>query len=291
VVACAPTLLIMLLAQPSAGPAPTTRHPVITEVLFAVPPGKDADASGDGVRVAVGDEFVELLNATDARIDLKGYTLVDADAWNPGAAKPAAPSTPATPNSPGPDTPKPKRDADRPPDRPQFRFTFPATTLAPGQVVVIFNGHKTTVSTPVGTPAAAPPGPNPRFHNALVFTLNNPSPYAALGNERDFVLLLAPDGTPVHAVRWGKPAKNPPADCPRIDEIPAAALAACSGSFTRQSATGPLLCHRDLTGDLKGSPFSPGLFTLAPPSPSTAPAPGPGPTPARPSKPAPAGRP
>ena len=64
-------------ADPGSLPFP---HPLITEVLYAVPSGDRGDANGDGTRDAVGDEFIELVNLHDRPIQLKGYTLMDSDA-------------------------------------------------------------------------------------------------------------------------------------------------------------------------------------------------------------------
>ena len=232
----------------AAPPAASGRHPLITEVLAAVPSGKAGDANADGTRDAIGDEFVELINPTDQPINLKGYTLFDSDAWNPGAAKPD-PAAPA--NQPGPKSDKPKSDT----GRAHLTFTFPDLTIRPGQVVVVFNGYKSTLTGSVGDADRAPSGPSDRFHNALVFSMKNESPYAALANESDFVLLVSPDGKPVQCIKWGKPQKNPPSDCPLIEEAPT-----CVGSAQRTSIGGKLACHRDLSGDFKGTNFSPGLF-------------------------------
>ena len=45
-------------------------HPMITEVLFAVPTGDGGDASGDGSRHVSGDEFIELVNPHDKAIQV-----------------------------------------------------------------------------------------------------------------------------------------------------------------------------------------------------------------------------
>jgi hypothetical protein len=70
-----PSRCALKLAEPP-------KHPTITEVLYAVPTS-EGDASGDGTRDAVGDEFVELVNATDAPIQLKGYRLSDRNDASP----------------------------------------------------------------------------------------------------------------------------------------------------------------------------------------------------------------
>lgn len=268
-------------------------HPLISEILAAVPSGPQGDASGDGTRQAIGDEFIELFNPHDKPIQLKGYTLVDAGGYQPGAPKPARPGAGAgagtgtgsgsgsghasPPNKPGgkpgdpSQTGKPGPDggSEAPPARDAERagglsFTFPDLTLAPGQVVVVFNGYKSTFDQAVGD-AKASAGPNPRFHGAFVFTMRNESPYGALGNEGDFVLLRDPAGKPVECVKWGRVDKNPPADCPLIEEAPLA-----QGSVQRATPTGKFEVHRELKGDLKGAVFSPGLLPWAKPATSGA---------------------
>lgn len=87
----------------------TVRAPlVINEILADVPPDNanttavEGDANRDGVRSADDDEFVELLNNSDAPLDLSGIVISDATA---------------------------------------NRFTFPpATTVAAGQAVIVFGG-------------------------------------------------------------------------------------------------------------------------------------------------------
>jgi uncharacterized protein (TIGR03437 family) len=81
---------------------------IINEILADVPPDNAAtvaiegDANRDGVRSADDDEFVELLNNSDAPLDLSGFVVADSTAT---------------------------------------RFTFPAnTSLAAGQAVIVFGG-------------------------------------------------------------------------------------------------------------------------------------------------------
>lgn len=236
-------------------------HPLITEVLYGVPSGKAGDANGDGDRQPLGDEFVELINPFDRPINLKGYTIVDADAYSPGAPKPASPSPGSKPGT---------RPAD--PKNAEIRFTFPDCELKPGQIALLFNGYKSTFNGPVGDQGHAPSGPNPVLHNALVFSMFNTSPYAAFGNDGDFVLLIGPDGKPVQGITWGKAAKNIPMDCLMREEAPVAV-----GSVQRTSLGGKLVAHTDLGGDFKGTPSSPGLFKAVPAAPA----------PSEPAKPAP----
>lgn len=55
--------------------APSPAELVINEVLANVPAGPDGDANGDGVRDALEDEFVELVNISEHILDLDGVTL------------------------------------------------------------------------------------------------------------------------------------------------------------------------------------------------------------------------
>ncbi len=233
--------------RPDDKPLVPSPHPLITEILYAVPPGAKGDANADGKRDAVGDEFIELVNPHPVAIQLKGYTVVDIDAYSPGAAKP-----------------KPDKPGDRPPPRkprgdgPQVRFTFPDLELKPGEVVVLFNGLKATFSGPVGDQTKAPSGKNDRFHHAYVFSMANTSQYAALSNEADCVVLLDPQGRPVHAVHWGEPAddaKKPPQSAQVVEEAPMA-----SQSVQRARSSGKLVAHSELPGDLSKSDCSPGLY-------------------------------
>lgn len=267
----------LLVAQASSGSA-SSNHPIITEILYAVPSGPRGDASADGSRDAIGDEFIELANLGSRPIQLKGYSLVDAEAFSPGAkaerpgsgntGRPAAsppsnggrpesaPSTPAG-NSPGdkgqPNTGQPNTGKPDDRQRGELRFTFPDLVLKPGEIVVVFNGYKQTIPGPIGDAQAAA-GPNEKFHRAFVFSMKNESPYAAFGNDGDFLLLSDPTGKPVTCIRWGKPSKNPPKDCP-IEDAPAS-----FGSVQRESPRGKLVAHRDLTGEYKGTFCSPGMF-------------------------------
>ncbi len=74
----------------------------INEYLADPPDGLAGDANGDGVRDAAQDEFVEVVNRTDAPVNVGGYSVSDADS---------------------------------------VRFTFPSGTVIPaGEVAVIFGG-------------------------------------------------------------------------------------------------------------------------------------------------------
>lgn len=74
----------------------------INEYLADPPDGLAGDANGDGVRDSADDEFVEIMNRTDAPVDVGSFTISDADAQ---------------------------------------RFVFPPGTLIPaGEVAVVFGG-------------------------------------------------------------------------------------------------------------------------------------------------------
>jgi Lamin Tail Domain/IPT/TIG domain len=83
-------------------PGPVVSNPVTLTVLAAVgineyladpPDGLIGDANGDGVRDSSDDEFIEVVNRTDAPISIGGYALRDADAvrfrFPPGTIIPA----------------------------------------------------------------------------------------------------------------------------------------------------------------------------------------------------------
>lgn len=240
-----------MFCEPPAPPV-ASPHPLITEVLYAVPTEKAAhgdltlcDASKDGTRDATGDEFVELINPHDTPIELKGYTLSDTATVEAASKKPE----------------KGKRAA------PGVKFTFPALTLQPGEVVVVFNGHKQTWTGPVGDTFKAPAARHDRFDNAWVFTMRAASSRAGFSNAADFILLSAPDGTPVERVRWGAGPGTPvPKDAALIEDLPSTN----SGSVQRDGLTTRFLPH----AEIDGLPFSPGRFRVdAAAQPARAPAP------------------
>jgi hypothetical protein len=267
-------------------PAVPFPHPIITEVLYAVPSGAAGDANKDGKREVCGDEFVELVNPHDKPIQLFGYMLTDSQ--EPGKG--------------------------------QMKFTFPAMELPPGGVVVVFNGMNSTWAGPVGdsktppptvTPVAAPtgadkapgaeaskglggsggPGKNDLFGGAWVFTMKNTNSKVALGNSGDQVLLSAPDNTPVQRVYWseegpkkeedaaaegGKDGAKPGAS-PTHPPVPAAAPSAAKGKPLLEDFA-PLVTkcsvHRDSvypTGrfvshmDSEHAAFSPGVYVIVRP--------------------------
>ncbi len=198
-------------------------RPLITEVLANVPQGAEGDASGDGTRDAVGDEFVEIYNPFDRPIDLGGYVIEDGH---------------------------PKSESAR------WRFTFPAARLEPGQCAVVFNGVGTKVAGPVGTEKRAA-GPNKRFGGALVFVSNNRSSRTGMANKGDWVILLDPEGRGVHAVMWGEPDTRPPGGVP-VDQCEDA----WGESYALEGLDADgFVPHTELSaGDREGVLFSPGQF-------------------------------
>jgi hypothetical protein len=59
------------------GRAPKTGDLVVNEILVDVPSGAKGDVNGDGTRDAVDDEFVELVNISDATLDLHGLSILE----------------------------------------------------------------------------------------------------------------------------------------------------------------------------------------------------------------------
>lgn len=153
-------------------------HPSITEVLFHVPPDSEGDASLDGKRDAVGDEFIEIANLHDEPIEIGGYTLTDRGE--------------------------------------QVSFTFPALKLAPGEIAVVFNGYETEIPGPHGGATNAPKERNANFNNAWVFTMGNSKRTIALNNQNDRVVLSSPDGLPVDIIMWGAADMRDYTSSPRI---------------------------------------------------------------------------
>jgi hypothetical protein len=232
-----PTLVVALaLAQPSpAAPADKAAklkplvpfpHPLITEVLFAVPTGTEGDASGDGARQVAGDEFVEVVNPHDKPIELRGYVLAD---------KRASEKTKSG---------KPKSGA--------VRFVFPACRLEPGQVAVIFNGHGCTFEPPVGDEQAQPDKGHDKYAGALLFSMKTPTERAAFSNTADWVLLSDPQGNPINLIKWGSVEGPDPQGTLLVEEAPQVMRA----SVQRTSLTGTLGEHPET----EGARFSPGLF-------------------------------
>ncbi|HEX8844854.1 MAG TPA: Calx-beta domain-containing protein [Pyrinomonadaceae bacterium] len=92
------------------------RDIVINEFLADPPDGTNGDANHDGTRSGTDDEFVELVNTTDAHIDISGYQLLTR-------------SSTATSDT--------------------VRHTFPSGTLFPARsAIVIFGGGTITPTNP-----------------------------------------------------------------------------------------------------------------------------------------------
>ncbi|MBU6414366.1 MAG: lamin tail domain-containing protein [Planctomycetes bacterium] len=259
------TLASSLIAQPATTPNPNSKskstpipqadkpapnvsiaypHPLITEVLFAVPTGSDGDANGDGARSATGDEFIELVNPHDKAINIKGYTITDSREVK-YEDDPAA--------KPGPDGKKPKKAKVL---RPQLEFTFPDLVLQPGEVALLFNGYEQKWAQPVGDKAKA--GSRvAKFQNAYIFSAGAESRFIALNNEGDCIQLFAPGvRESIDCLWWGKGDENGRDASTLIEELPEG-----SGSVHRVGLTTQWLASTDLTGSLKGK-FSPGSVEL-----------------------------
>lgn len=212
-------------SEPATPPAVEFPHPMITEVLYAVPTGDEGDADQSGKRSATGDEFVELINPHSKPINLKGYTLTD------GLVK---------------------KGSSKSKGQPQIRFVFPDLTLKPGEVVVVFNGSEGNPAGPVGDTKAAA-GKNDKFHQAYVLTMRVKSTFTAFSNEGDCVLLSDPAGKPIECVRWGEESQSPEKAAPRTYDAPES-----RGSVQREGDE--FVPHRNLSGDLGDLPFSPGKY-------------------------------
>jgi hypothetical protein len=277
-----PLVLVVLSPQPAPGgeqasPVPFP-HPLITEVLYNVPPGAEGDADGDGVRSPTGDEFVELINPHDKPIRLKGYILTDGkNTRRPAAQPPKEDTNPPRqpgrkPDSPGRSEPPPAQTL--PEDDSRIRFVFPDITLEPGQVVVVFNGYKGEMP---AEPSDKAPGPTPPREPAspaenrpagatpqpIRLSMNITSQYCAFANNGDCVLLSDPDGRPVQCITWGQQPKPPDGFAPLIERAPETRT---RGSVARVGLTRTLVDHRSLPGDLKGLPFSPGVHPIPAPT-------------------------
>lgn len=222
-------------------------NPLITEIHFNV--RADCDATGDGNRDAVGDEFVELINPHDKPIRLRGFTLVDSDAFtNKSASRGGRDKGDKNKAKSQKDDDAPKAGEAR-----QVRFTFPELELKPGQVAVVFNGYKQQIPGSVGSEEKAQ-GPNENFHDAFVFSMRIGSKYAAFDNNGDWVALLDPAGKAVQLVRWGKPKEKEPTGVALVEDAPES-----DGSAQRDGLGGKFKPHDALKGYEKLL-FSPGRF-------------------------------
>ncbi|HYD01856.1 MAG TPA: lamin tail domain-containing protein [Phycisphaerales bacterium] len=221
-----------LSAPDPAKPLLPFPHPLITEVLYNVPTGDLGDANRDGTRQVAGDEFVELVNPHDKPINLGGYTLSDMTAQEKTGGG------------------KPKSGA--------IHWTFPPLMLKPGQAVVVFNGHASTIAGPLGDSSGAPPKGNDAFKGATVFSMRQPTDRVGFANTADWVMLSAPGGRPVHIIKWGEPRVKPPADVLLVEDAPTAR----NGSIQRTAANGPLAAHPNDAG----AAYSPGFFAMPTPA-------------------------
>lgn len=247
-------------ANQRAKPMVDSPHPMICEILYAVPKGDEGDADKDGKRSATGDEFIEIYNPHKVAIDLKGYVLTDAapltgpdsdraktkSKSNSGKGKSNTTSADS-----GDDASKPKAST----KRSRLRFEFPAVTLQPGEVAVVFNGYESHAAGKVGT-ADASAGKNESFGNAYVFSMNVKTQFAALANNGDCVTLFAPDGRAIQCVRWGTAEKDKKVDSAILMmEAPES-----HGSVTLDPVTGEFVEHPAIETDAGQRFFSPGTF-------------------------------
>lgn len=170
-------------AAPATGPAVAWPHPLITEVLYAVPTGPEGDANADGTRDVSGDEFVELCNPHDRPISLRGYAIADTAGLRPRGSSGSSGG---------------------------LKFVFPAIDVPAGGVVVVFNGRNSNIPGPVGDSRQGPASGNERFGGALVLSMRQTSQRASFSNTLDSVALVAPDGALVQRVRWGRPKDGAP---------------------------------------------------------------------------------
>lgn len=201
-------------------------HPQITEVLFNVPAvdGPEGDANKDGTRDAAGDEFVEIANPHDKPINLKGYVITNRRA------------SAATDTGRG------------------VRFVFPDFELPAHGVCVVFNGYQSSaIPPPVGDEQGPPrEGGNAQFNGVVVFSMKVAAKGTAFANTGDWVLLTAPDGTPIDCVSWGDPSPAPPANALRSQSVDANP----KGSVQRLTPDGKLENHKEINEKT----FSPGVI-------------------------------
>jgi hypothetical protein len=200
-------------------PAP---HPQITEVLFNVPNDETGDANKDGERHAAGDEFIEIANAHDLPVNLRGYVLYNRRASFDGS------------------------------EGSGVRFEFPDCELPAHGTCVVFNGCDAKFAGPIGTPSKAPQSGNDSFAGVMVFSMGNSSKGRALANGGDWIVLAAPDGTIVDCVWWGEPKPPPPGETLRTQEV----IANPKGSVQRLGPDTDLAPHKGINGE----PFSPGII-------------------------------
>lgn len=237
---------LLLAAAPDDSSRDAASPIIITELLYNVPPGMDGDATADGTRDAVGDEFIELHNISDQPVSLRGWTITnrlrsprddadhdtsDADSNSKTGGKQRTPSTPRAARG--------------------VSFTFPTFDLPPRGTVVVFNGLDSKIPGPAGDARKAPSKPNDNFSGAYVFTMDNEAKFNAFNNTADYALLSDKSGRPIECILWGKPDADPPASTPRTTTVKGDP----KGSITREpSNDDDLIPHCKLDG----TPLSPG---------------------------------
>jgi len=268
---------LMMAGAREAGAKPPVPfpHPLITEVLYAVPTGDEGDANQDGQRSATGDEFVELYNPHDRAIQLKGYTIRDGtpeEAYDKNGSGGKGTNGKSRGNSNANNKNKPnskgESKSDKEPDekngsgkkddrKTSLKFVFPDFELKPGEVVVVFNGFEQKIPGPVGTHDKAPTAKNEKFGNAWVFSMEVKSHYVAFANKGDCVAVYDAEGTPIEAVTWGTSSKETPSAALLTEKAPES-----KGSVQRAGLTGKLEEHDKMRWSAKGGRelFSPGVF-------------------------------
>lgn len=263
-------------------------HPLITEVLYAVPTGDEGDVDGDGVRSATGDEFVELINPHARPIRLKGYVLTDGRNLLPSGGtsrnsrrEPPSSTKPAKGTDGGSGGGGSSGGSGGEIDRKsRIRFEFPDITLQPGQVVVVFNGFKGKDAKRVTDPGTAPKTPVKAVAGApapIILSMAVTSQFAAFANTGDCVLLLDAKGNGIQCIAWGEKTKPPEDAAPLLERAPEG-----RGSVTRVGLARGLGEHSEL--DDEGLLFSPGVHVMTPDAEPQEPVP---PLPSAPATPAP----
>lgn len=222
--ACAATTAGVRADPPVAAPVCAYPHPLITEVLYAVPSVGEADANKDGKRSVSGDEFIEIVNPHEKSIDLRGYTITD-----------------GSPNS-----------------KSQVKFVFPSIVVPARGVVVVFNGHDAKIPGPVGNAKRAPATTSEQFGRSAVFSMGVKSSRTALSNAGDAVCLRAPGGTCVQRIRWGKADETAGGTGFALDEV---APMTSDGSVQREGIGRNATWKAHAEGG--GAAFSPGVFAIA----------------------------
>jgi hypothetical protein len=251
--------------EPRAVPFP---HPMITEILYAVPTGVRGDANADGERQTSGDEFIEIINPHDKPINLKGYRLRDGAAIAgkkpPKDAKKPAPQpgrSPANVRQRDRDQPANNKPADGgvvgKASASAIDFEFPSCELGPGEIAVIFNGLECEWGHLKGrlgtsTSSGRPVDEGSPLAGARVFTMNVQTSRVGLANKGDLVVLVAPDGDPIHAVHWGEASAKPPEKTLLIEVAPA-----LSGKSVERTGLGEEAEWKAHEGDV----FGPGRFS------------------------------